>query len=156
MLRTILRRLSAGALLLAVLALPLLAPSSATAAADSVNKLAVHVDSDDPATMKLALNNIENVYKYFKAKDEPVEIELVAYGPGLTMLREDTSPVKDRLGIMAVEIPGLKLSACENTKQAMERKEGHEVPLLSDASIVPSGVVRLMQLEKAGYSYLKP
>lgn len=156
MLRTILRRLSAGALLLAVLTGPPLAASPAAAAADSVNKLAVHVDSDDPATMKLALNNIENVYKYFNAKDEPVEIELVAYGPGLTMLREDTSPVKDRLGIMAVEIPGLTLSACENTKQAMERKEGHEVPILSDATIVPSGVVRLMQLEKAGYSYLKP
>jgi intracellular sulfur oxidation DsrE/DsrF family protein len=74
------------------------------------------------------------------------------------MLREDISPVKDRIKhIKDLAFPGkIQFSACNNTKQGMEKKEGHPIAILSEATIVPSGVVRLMELQEQGWSYVRP
>ena len=47
--------------------------------------------------MNLALNNATNVAQYYKDLDEKVAIEVITFGPGLHMLRDDTSPVKARI-----------------------------------------------------------
>ena len=59
--------------------------------------IAIQVDQNDPQVMNLALNNATNVIEYYRAKNEEVDIDIVAYGPGLHMLRADTSPVQDRI-----------------------------------------------------------
>ena len=130
-------------------------PSDASAGA-KVHKIAVQVNDNDPKTMNIALNNIANTKAYYDEKGEPVEIELVAYGPGLHMLRHDTSPVKDRIASMSLEIEGLKFSACANTIAGMTKKEGKAPVILDEAGVVPSGVVRLVELQEVGYSYVKP
>ena len=108
--------------------------------------------------MNLALNNANNVLEYFRSKHEDVEIEVVAYGPGLHMLRADTSPVKDRIKQMSnVSFPSkIVFAACNNTKQGMEKREGHAIEIIPQATIVPSGVVRLMELQEQGWSYVRP
>ena len=60
------------------------------------------------------------------------------------MLRADTSPVQDRIKrLKDMVFPGkIQFSACNNTKQGMEKAEGHAISILPDATIVPSGVVR--------------
>jgi len=123
-----------------------------------VHRVAIQVDQDDPAVMNLALNNATNIMDQFKAKREDVEIEIVAYGPGLNMFREDTSPVKDRLKqISALSFPSrIKFSACNVTKRGMEKREGHPITIVPEASLVPSGAIRLMELQESGWSYLKP
>jgi intracellular sulfur oxidation DsrE/DsrF family protein len=128
------------------------------AAEGKTHRLAIHVDQNDPAVMNLALNNATNVIEYYRGKGEIVDVELVTYGPGLNMLRDDTSPVKDRIKhIKDLAFPGkIQFSACENTRKGMEKKEGHPIPIMSDATPVPSGVVRLMQLQEEGWSYLRP
>ena len=128
------------------------------AAEGKTHRLAIHVDQNDPAVMNLALNNATNVIEYYRGKGETVDVELVTYGPGLNMLRDDTSPVKDRIKhIKDLAFPGkIQFSACENTRKGMEKKEGHPIPIMSDATPVPSGVVRLMQLQEEGWSYLRP
>src|SRR5262245_36479906 len=91
-----------------------------TAAAETkAHKIAIHVDESDPARMNLALNNVENLKKYYASKGEKVAVEVVAYGPGLVMLRADTSPVKERVAAMSLEYPELTFSACENTRAGM-------------------------------------
>jgi len=72
------------------------APAKISAAANQrqPHRLVVQVDVNDPAVMNLALNNVNNVVQHYGALGQTVEIEVVAYGPGLHMLREDTSPVK--------------------------------------------------------------
>ena len=52
--------------------------------------------------MNLALNNAMNVVEYYKEAGENVKIEVVTFGPGLHMLREDTSPVKARIETMSL------------------------------------------------------
>ena len=85
-----------------------------------------------------------------------VEIEVVAYGPGLHMLRADTSPVADRIAAMSLETDSLVFSACGNTLQKMEKQSGTTVALLSEAQMVPAGVVQLMTLQSEGWSYIRP
>lgn len=142
----------------AILGLAALAISSPLTleAADKMHKVAIHVDDNDPKRMNMALNNIQNLKKYYDAKGEAVQIELVAYGPGLHMLRSDTSPVKNRIATMALEIDGLQFSACGNTHSRMSKKAGKDVVLLSEATKVPSGVVRLVELQEQGYAYVRP
>src|SRR5882757_8170901 len=122
------------------------------------HRLVIQVDQNDPAVMNLALNNATNVIDYYRAKGENVDVDVVTYGPGLHMLRADTSPVQDRIkGLKDYAFPSkIQFSACGNTKEGMEKKEGHPITMLSEAVIVPSGVVRLMELQEKGWSYVRP
>jgi len=128
------------------------------AADKKAHRIAVQVDQSDPAVMNLALNNVTNIMEYYRSQNETVEIEVVAYGPGLNMYREDTSPVKDRLKqIKDIAFPSeVKFSACNNTKEGMEKKEGHPITIVPQASLVPSGVVRISELQESGWSYVRP
>ena len=103
-------------------------------------------------------NNATNVIEYYRDKNEDVDIDIVTYGPGLTMLRSDTSPVQDRIKrLKDMVFPGkIQFSACNNTRQGMEKAEGHAIPILADATVVPSGVVQLMELQEQGWSYVRP
>jgi uncharacterized protein len=136
----------------------LLAFTSFGSAAEQKHRVAIQVDQNDPQVMNLALNNATNVVEYYRSKNEDVDVDIVAYGPGLNMLRDDTSPVKDRIKhLKDFAFPGkIQFSACNNTKQGMEKKEGHPITILSEATIVPSGVVRLMELQEQGWSYVRP
>ena len=72
------------------------------------------------------------------------------------MLREDTSPVKARIAAMALKIDNISFAGCGNTKAKMAKKAGKEIKLIAEAKIVPSGVVRLMELQEQGWSYIRP
>jgi uncharacterized protein len=120
--------------------------------------VAIQIDQNDPQVMNLVLNNATNVIEYYRAKKEEVDVDIVAYGPGLHMLRADTSPVQDRIKrIRDIVFPGkIQFSACNNTKEAMEKTEGRAISILPDAIMVPSGVVHLMELQEQGWSYVRP
>jgi uncharacterized protein len=144
---------------LATVALLSMAFTSASPAAEGkTHRIAVQVDQNDPQVMNLALNNVNAVIEYYRTKNEEVDIDVVAYGPGLHMLRADTSPVQDRIKrLKDMAFPGkIVFSACNNTKQGMEKAEGHAISILPDASVVPSGVVHLMELQERGWSYVRP
>jgi uncharacterized protein len=134
------------------------APKAQIHQALKAHRLLIQVDQNDPAVMNLALNNATNVIEYYRAKGEDVDVDIVTYGPGLHMLRADTSPVQDRIkSLKESAFPGkIQFSACNNTKEGMEKKEGHPINVLSDAVLVPSGVVRLMELQEQGWSYVRP
>lgn len=133
-------------------------PAKAAAASkDKVaHKVAIQVSENDKGQMNLALNNAKNIIDFYKSKGQTVAIEIVTYGPGLHMLRSDTSPVKDRISPMALENPNLKFIACANTQANQSKAEGKQVTLISEATLMPSGVVRLMELQSQGYAYIRP
>jgi intracellular sulfur oxidation DsrE/DsrF family protein len=131
-------------------------PRTTKSALKAVHRVAIQVNQNDKAVMDLALNNAKNITDYYKAKGERVAIEIVTYGPGLHMLRADTSPVKERIAPMALDNPNLAFIACGNTQANQSKAEGKPVTLLSEAKVMPSGVVRLMELQKQGYAYIRP
>ena len=144
---------------LAIAALMSLPLASGSLAADAKpHRVSIQVDQNDPQVMNLALNNATNIIEYYRGKNEDVDVDIVTYGPGLHMLRDDTSPVKDRIKrLKELAFPGkVQFSACNNTRQNMEKAEGKAVPIVPDATIVPSGVVRLMELQEQGWSYVRP
>jgi intracellular sulfur oxidation DsrE/DsrF family protein len=148
------RLIAIVAAVMTALGLLLAGPIGHATGNQKIHRLAVQVDVNDPAVMNLALSNAENAIEYYKGKGEEVQVEIVTYGPGLDMLRADTSPVKDR--IIQMKQRSVAFSACDNTKTAMEKREGKPVEIVPEATIVPSGVVRLMDLEEQGWSYVRP
>ena len=132
--------------------------ASAFAADTKPHRVAIQVNQNDAQVMNLALNNATNVIEYYRARNEDVEVDIVTYGPGLHMLRSDTSPVQDRIKrLKDMVFPGkIQFSACNNTKEAMEKTEGRAISILPDATMVPSGVVHLMELQEQGWSYVRP
>jgi len=140
----------------AFLALVILVPAMPAAAGSDPIRIAIHVDDNDKFKMNLALNNAENVTRYYESKGQKVEIRIVAYGPGLHMLRADTSPVKARIAKMALTLDNISFAACGNTKVKMMKKSGKPVPIIAEAKIVTSGVVELVELQRQGWAYIKP
>ncbi len=114
-------------------------------------KLVLQVSSGNPETWNLALNNATNVLKYFG--NDRVRVVVVAFGPGLRMLFKN-SPVAAQ--IASQDDAGVEFDACHNTMEGMARMLGHMPVLVPQAVIVPAGLVRVMQLEKAGFAYVRP
>jgi len=120
------------------------------------HRLILQVNTNDSGAMNLALNNSTNVVQYYKDADEKVKIEVVTFGPGLHMLREDTSPVKSRIEEMALSTPEVSFKACGNTQEKMQKAESKHIPIVQQAEVVKSGVVRVMELQEKGWTYVKP
>src|SRR6187401_2390399 len=97
-----------------------------------LHRLVLQVNTNDPAMMNLALNNATNVAQYYKDLGENVAIDIVTFGPGLHMLRDDTSPVKARIKAISESTPSIAFEACANTRENMSRAESKEVPLILD------------------------
>ncbi len=134
-----------GALMMGALALPI-AAQAAHAAGKA--KLVVQVSDANPATWNLALNNIRNIQKDL-GKDN-VDLELVAYGPGIGMLTAE-SEVANRID-EAVD-SGVHVMACENT---MHGQKLSKADMNAKIGYVKSGVVEIMERQEHGYAYLRP
>lgn len=150
---SVFRNLIVGALAL----VSFIVPAAAQGARSSDTfKVALHVDQNDPKTMALALNNVTNVIAELKQSGQKVDIRVVAYGPGLHMLRDDTSPVKARIAEISLAHPNVTFVACGNTQANMAKAENKSIKLIGEAKRVPSGVVHLVQLQQQGFAYVKP
>jgi len=149
-------KISAPAKINASAKISALAKMSTAADQKQPHRLAVQVDVNDPAVMNLVLNNVSNAAKHYGELGQKLEIEVVAFGPGLHMLRDDTSPVKARIKSMSETLPHLAFAACGNTRENMTRAEAKDIPIISEAKVVKAGVVRLMELQEQGWSYLRP
>jgi uncharacterized protein len=85
-----------------------------------------------------------------------VAFEIITFGPGLHMLRDDTSPVKARIKTIKEANPAISFQACGNTQENMQKAENKEIPLIPEATVVKSGVVRVMELQEQGWTHVKP
>lgn len=139
--------------ILAILLTAIIGFTATTAsAADATHKVVIQVSSANVKTQNLALNNAANVLKDFGPGN--VIVEIVAFGPGLSMLTEKAKTAK-RVKNMAFN-EDLQFSACNNTMKAVKKKTGHMPKLTKGVKIVPAGVVRIMELQEKGYSYIRP
>ena len=112
------------------------------------HKVIFQVSDNDPGKWNLTLANVRNVQQGLGEKN--VEIEIVAYGPGIGMLKMD-SPVGNRIG--EAMSAGVEVMACENTMTNQKLK--HE-DMLSRIGYVKAGVVELMEKQQQGWSYIRP
>src|SRR6185295_2028086 len=137
----------------ALLLLPL---ALASAGAGEKHRLALQISDNDADKMNAVLNVAANVSKFYSDKGEEVEIQIVAFNAGLHMLREDTSPVKPRISSFAKGMPNVSFKACQNTIDAMAKREGKAIPIVANAEHVTAGVVTLMELGEKGWTIVRP
>ncbi|CTQ52449.1 hypothetical protein LP7551_00967 [Roseibium album] len=132
--------------------------SFAAVAEDSLadHKLALQISDNNPQKMNTVLNVAANVTRHYEGLGKTVDIRIVAFNAGLHMLRQDTSPVLDRLKSFGDSMPNVTFAACGNTISGMTKKEGKEPPIVTIAEHVPAGVVGLMTLNEAGWSVIRP
>lgn len=130
--------------------------ASTVLAEGKAHKVAIHVDQNDPKVMNLALNNAQNVAKYYESVDDTVKIEVVAYGPGLMMFVEGKSPAASRISTMSLEMENISFAACGKTLRKMSEKAGQQISLVDEADMVSSGVFRLIELQENGFAYVRP
>ena len=122
--------------------------SRAEQASAAPNRVVMQVSDGDLGKWNLALNNARNLQAELGAAN--VEIEIVAYGPGLGMLKRD-SAVASRID--EALISGVKIVACENTMRAQKLAPSDMLPSIG---YVGAGVVEIMQRQQQGWSYLRP
>lgn len=122
--------------------------ATAQTAPAAKSKLVLQVSDADPARWGLALNNAKNVQQELGAGK--VDIEIVAYGPGIGMLKAE-APTANRI-TEAVQ-SGIKVVACENT---MTTQKLTKADMHAAIGYAPSGVVELMKRQGEGYAYVRP
>ena len=130
--------------------------NSALAEDDGVKRLAIQISDNEKGTFQKALNVAANFARAMSEAGEMYEVEIVAFNAGLHILREDTSPVMERINSFAQSMPEVTFSACNNTITGMTKKEGKAPPITSHAQVVPGGVTRLMELDAMGYFVIRP
>uniref|UniRef100_UPI0034DEEC21 DsrE family protein n=1 Tax=Candidatus Thiodubiliella endoseptemdiera TaxID=2738886 RepID=UPI0034DEEC21 len=115
-------------------------------------KYVIQVSTDDARTQKIALNNAVNLQKHYGGADK-VDIEIVAFGPGLGIL---TTNNKNSSRVERMALNNIKFSACQNTMRGFKKKKGHFPTLTNGVDKTPAGVVRIGELQQQGYSYIRP
>ena len=127
-------------------ALPALAQQKNKPAAKQ--RVIFQVSDNDPAKWQLALNNAKNV-QVDLGKDK-VQIEIVAYGPGLAMLKADS---KVAGGLAAALDDSVGLIACENT---MQNNKVTRDEMYGGIAYVLAGVTHIMKRQREGWAYIRP
>ena len=120
----------------------------AQTAAPAKAKVVFQVSDGEAAKWNLALNNAKNVQQELGAGK--VDIEIVAYGPGIGMLKADAA-INNR--IAEATKSGIQVVACENTMTAQKLTKADMNPVIG---YVPAGVVELMKRQGEGWAYIRP
>ena len=141
--------------LLGFICLALAGPLWAATADDkpfAEKKIILQISDQDAYKQTLVLNVASNLIKHYGP--DQVDVEIVAFGPGLRLLFSDNSNAS-RIDSLS-ESSGVRFSACSNTLKKVTRKLGHEPKLNPHADHVSAGVVRIIELTDQGYTLIKP
>ena len=122
--------------------------AAAQTAAPAKAKVVIQVSDGDAAKWNMALNNAKNVQDELGASK--VDIEIVAYGPGIGMLKADAT-TSNR--ITEATKAGVQVVACENTLTVQKVTKADMNPAIG---YVRTGVVQLMNRQREGYAYIRP
>jgi len=115
------------------------------------HKVVIQVSTDDPRTQKIALNNAVNLQKLYGMDN--IDIEIVAYGPGLGLL---TTKSKQADRVKSLAMQNITFSACGNTIKKVTKKTGKKPVILEGVQTVTAGVARIIELQEQGYAYIRP
>jgi intracellular sulfur oxidation DsrE/DsrF family protein len=153
-----------AALLGLLLCLPLL---SQFAAADDEVRVVYHADFTDPRRFSAMLTSVNNMMNFYENELVEADVRIVFVSHGIRFLTDDAlektpfaadaaleerrENLKGRL-LSLVDTRGVKLELCDITRSQIGLAEDGLYPAVS---LVPSGVVRIAELQREGFAYLK-
>ncbi len=117
---------------------------------DAKWKVVFHLDWDKEERLFMALENTKNLFK--EVPPQQCIVQMVANGKAVNLFR------KDRAGKYAPEMEnlhklGVRFKACRN---AMAKNNVEKTDLLAVCEVVPAGILELINLQSAGFAYIKP
>ena len=116
------------------------------------HKVVLQISDADPTKQTLVLNVASNLMKAYGSPDK-VDVEIVAFGPGLRLMFDDNGN-KGRINGLTEN--GVRFAACGNTIKKMTSQLGHEPKMNNQATVVTAGAARIVELVENGYTLLKP
>ena len=117
---------------------------------DQPHRVVMHLNSGDESVQRGVLNNIRHLYQ--EVGRERLQLELVVHGAGLSLFTKSTTALRQDLARLKAEY-GVSYTACSNTMKAMKVVREDLIPEVGDT--VPA-MVRLMERQEQGWSYIKP
>jgi len=136
--------------IIAVLALAFALVFAATGQTPPAKKhlvvLQMNVDGAD--SWNQLLGNAQNIQKVFGA--ENVQIEVVTYGKGITLMVKTNTAFEERL--KQAKAAGIVLAVCQNSMRARKVKSEDLFPFATE---VDSGVAEIIRKQEAGWSYVR-
>jgi intracellular sulfur oxidation DsrE/DsrF family protein len=134
---------------------------------DDVIRVVYHADFGDPRRFSAMLTNIGNMVNVYQSNLEDYDIRIVFVSYGIRFVTRDSlagtafaedAALKERrenlIGRLESlrETYGVKLELCGITREQVGLDEKKLIP---GVQMVPSGVARIVELERKGYAYLK-
>ena len=114
-------------------------------------RIVLQISDPNPFKQTMVLNVASNLIKHYG--QDKVDIEIVAFGPGLRLLfKENVNTGR----INGLTDSGVRFSACKNTIRGMGKKLGHPPALHANATPVTAGVVQIIDLVNKGFKLVKP
>lgn len=122
--------------------------------AEKPNNFIVNVSSSNPARLKTALDETENLLEANKRATQPFKVEIVANGGGVNLLRSDVSPFAKRIAMMRIKYPNFDYIACKVSINKLQ-KNGVIVHLLPHTGVVTSAAGEINKRLIQGWDYVR-
>ena len=154
------RRSAVRALGAAVIAALMMATASSPARSEGAplpdkpfaeHRIALQLSDNDPKKQSLVISVANNLLKFYDP--DKVAIEVVAFGPGIELLRPDNG---NRKLVESLVAQGVRFDVCLNTVDSIERETGHRPDIIPVAIPVQVGVGQILSLTENGYTLVRP
>lgn len=122
------------------------------AAQSRPQNIILHISTDDPLKVSDALDQAEQMLS--RNKDKPFQLEIVANGEGLNLLRARYSSYPERTEELIRNYNNLSVMACARTLQAI-REQGGDVELLPHIGTTESALERVVDRLQDGWIYIR-
>jgi intracellular sulfur oxidation DsrE/DsrF family protein len=114
-------------------------------------RIVLQLSDNDPQKQGLVISVANNLLKFYDP--DKVAIEVVAFGPGIDLLRPDNS---NRKLVESLVAQGVRFDVCLNTVDTIERETGHRPEIIPVATPVQVGVGQILSLTENGYTLVRP
>jgi uncharacterized protein len=115
------------------------------------HKIVLQLSDSDPHKQALVLSVAYNLLKAYDP--DKVAIEVVAFGPGIDLLRSESN---NRARVESLIAQGVRFDVCENTVDTVERETGKRPEIIPAATPVQVGVGQILLLTENGYTLVRP
>ncbi len=133
------------------------APLSKPAVAPTGEQMKVlfHVSRSGKVYLKDALDEIEELLKFYNATGQRARVEVVINSDGLELVRADTSAFSKRILQLQEKYNNLTFAACRNTIDRLKRERGITAKLLPGVVVIDSGMAQIMRRQHQGWAYIE-
>jgi uncharacterized protein len=115
------------------------------------HKVVLQLSDNDPKRQALVISVAYNLLKFYDP--DKVAIEVVAFGPGIDLLRSDNG---NRKLVESLIAQGVRFDVCLNTVDTVERETGKRPQIIPGATPVQVGVGQILLLTENGYTLVRP